>query len=495
MFKKVLIANRGEIAVRIVRACRDMGIWTVVLYEAADQGSLHVRLADECVELTSKLGYMDGARILQIAKDTGVEAIHPGYGFLAEDPNFVLACEQAGLVFIGPPSTVIRPLRNRIEMLDKVRAAGYATPKHSSTSFSAKETELIEAEVEQLGFPLIIKPCSGGRGRATRMVRSPEQLPHILREAAAEAQIVFGNDLLFLERAIMPADFIDVQIIADNYGNLIHLGDREGSIQRNNQKLIAESPSPSLSPEQRQEIQRIAVEIARLFDYRNIGTVEFLVGEDGQFYFTEIKARIQVEHPLNEMRTHVDLVRAQIEIAAGKPLALRQEDVQLRGWAMQCRINAEDPWNHFLPSPGRLRRFRLPGGPYIRVDTYGYGGCDVPVLYDPILAKLAVWGEDRDECVRRMRRALQDFNIAGVRTNLPLFQRIFDDPDFIAGHYNTEFMRRSLLRPDPDAPEELLQGLAVAAAIAYLAHYQASQPVVPQRLTEGWHRSSRQLFG
>ena len=230
-----------------------------------------------------------------------------------------------------------------------------------------------------------------------------------------------------------------------------------------------------------------------MFDYRNVGTVEFLVDRKGKFYFTEIKARIQVEHPLNEMRSHVDLVRQQIEIAAGQHLEFKQEDVQLHGWAIQCRINAEDPWNHYLPSPGLIRRFRMPGGPYVRVDTYGYGGVQVPVRYDPILAKLAVWGETREECVRRMRRTLEDFAIAGVRTNLPLFQRILEDPDFIAGTYNTDFMRRTLLKPSENVSDELLHTLAAAAAIAYLAHYQGSQPVMPQRLLEGWRQASLQL--
>ena len=495
MFKKILVANRGEIAVRIVRACRDMGIWSVALYEAPDSGSLHVRLADECVELTSELGYMDVQSILKIAKETGAEAIHPGYGFLAEDPEFIRACQEAGVVFIGPPAEVVEILRNKIAMLGQAEAAGFAVPVHSTVSFSAGDRDVALAEAQKLGYPLIIKPCSGGRGRATRVVRGPEMLEKELRIATVEAQLVFGNDSLFLERLILPANFVDVQVVADHFGNAIHFGEREGSIQRNSQKLISESPAPCLTPEQRTELHKVAVEIARLFDYRNVGTVEFLVDKKGKFYFTEIKARIQVEHPLNEMRSHVDLVRQQIEIAAGQHLELKQEDVHLHGWAIQCRINAEDPWNHYLPSPGLIRRFRMPGGPYVRVDTYGYGGVQVPVRYDPILAKLAVWGETREECVRRMRRTLEDFAIAGVRTNLPLFQRILEDPDFIAGTYNTDFMRRTLLKPSANVSDELLHTLAAAAAIAYLAHYQGSQPVLPKRLLEGWRQAGRQLPG
>jgi acetyl/propionyl-CoA carboxylase alpha subunit len=316
-----------------------------------------------------------------------------------------------------------------------------------------------------------------------------------LRVAAAEAHIVFGNDSLFLERLILPVNFVDVQIVADKFGDVVHFGEREGSIQRNSQKLVSESPAPCLKPEQRQELQRTAIELARLFGYCNVGTVEFLVDKKGRFYFTEIKARIQVEHPLNEMRSHIDIVRQQIEIAAGKRLEIEQKDIQLHGWAMQCRINAEDPWNHYMPSPGLIRRFRMPGGPYVRVDTYGYGGVQVPVRYDSILAKLAVWGETREECVRRMRRTLEDFAIAGVRTNLPVFQRILEDPDFIAGTYTTDFMRRPLLKPNDNPSDELMHALASAAAIAYLAHYQGSQPVMPKRLLEGWRQSGRQLPG
>jgi acetyl/propionyl-CoA carboxylase alpha subunit len=495
MFKKILVANRGEIAVRIVRACRDMGISTVALYEAPDSGSLHVRLSDECVQLTSSLGYMDVQAIVEIAKRTGAEAIHPGYGFLAEDPGFIRACDQSGIVFIGPSAEVVEVLRNKIAMLEQAEAAGFAVPSHSSVSFRAGEFDIAFAEANNLGFPLIIKPCSGGRGRATRVVRGPETFEKELRIAAAEAHIVFGNDSLFLERLILPVNFVDVQIVADNHGNIVHFGEREGSIQRNSQKLISESPAPCLKPEQRAELHQTAIEIARLFGYRNVGTVEFLVDKKGKFYFTEIKARIQVEHPLNEMRSHVDIVRQQIEIASGKRLELRQQDVHLHGWAMQCRINAEDPWNHYMPSPGLIRRFRMPGGPYVRVDTYGYGGVQVPVRYDPILAKLAVWGETREECLRRMRRTLEDFAIAGVRTNLPVFQRILEDPDFIGANYNTDFMRRPLLKPNDDPSDDLMAALAAAAAIAYLAHYQGSQPVMPRRLLEGWRQSGRQLPG
>ncbi len=493
MFKRVLIANRGEIGVRIVRACRDMDIWSIALYVASDRDSLHVRLADEAVELTSPLGYMDVERIVQIALDAGAEAIHPGYGFLAERAEFARACDEAGIAFIGPPSGVLAILGDRIGAMTRVREAGFATPIHSNRSFNQEEGEELRAEAERLGYPVVIKPVRGGRGRASHLVRSADQLRRAVRQAHAEARVLFAHDSrLYLEKAMLPICFLEVQVVSDTYGNLVHLGERSGSIQRNNQKLIAETPAPCLNDEQRRELQQMALDIARLFNYRNIGTVEFLFEkETGQFYFSEIKARIQVEHPVTEMVSQVNLVREQIEIAYGKRLSVSQEDIYLQGWAIQCRINAEDPWNNFLPSPGHLDRFRLPGGPYVRVDTYGYSGGYVPVRFDSLLAKVIVWGEDRDEAIRRLRRTLQDFAIRGVRTNLAMYQRVLEDPDFIRGEYTTEFLRRSILNTPVETED--LRDLAVAAALAYAIRNQASRPTVPQRLQQGWHRNNRRL--
>ncbi|MEI2690897.1 MAG: biotin carboxylase N-terminal domain-containing protein [Anaerolineae bacterium] len=495
MFKKILIANRGEIAVRIVRECRDMGIWTVALYEAPDSNSLHVRLADECVELRSSLGYMDGARIIEIAQEKGADAIHPGYGFLAERPEFVAACEAADIVFIGPSSDVMQGIRMKIDLLDRVRAAGFATTDHSSVSFQAHERELYQAEAASLGFPMVVKACRGGRGRASRLVREPEMLDKAVQQSANEARVIFGDDSLYLERAILPANYIDVQVLADRHGNVIHMGERDGSIQRNNQELVCESPAPGLTQALRARLHDTSVQIARLLRCNNAVTVEYLLDQSGHFYFTEIKGRITVEHPVTEMVTRRDLVREQIEIAAGKRLSLTQEDVRLRGAAIQCRINAEDPWNHYLPSPGVLHHFRLPGGPRVRVDTYGYGGCPVPVRYDPILAKVVVWGEDRPAAVQRMVRSLQDFVISGVQTNLPLFQRVMQDPDFLAGVYTTEFLRRPMLASGAELSDEQARDLAVAAAMVYAMRTKGRQPVTPPQFLGGWRRASRQLPG
>ncbi|WP_423225507.1 acetyl-CoA carboxylase biotin carboxylase subunit [Candidatus Amarolinea aalborgensis] len=490
MFRKVLIANRGEIAVRIIRACRDLGIQTVGLFEPSDQGSLHVRFADEVVRLDSSLGYMDHQVVLQAAKETGADAIHPGYGFLAEDPDFVKACEAANVVFIGPPSSVVSALRDNLGARERVAAAGFPVPHYIPEAFCQGEMDGVQALAEQIGYPLVIKACRGGRGRGTRLVTEPSKLERAVRQAQAEARTVFGDEHVYLEKAIMPARHVEVQILGDQYGHLIHLGERDGSIMRHSQKLVVESPSPNLTPEQRAHVWQMGLDIARLFNYCNAGTVEFIMDMEGNFYFAEMKARIQVEHPVTEKVTQVDLVREQIRIAAGEPLAFRQEEIQFRGWALECRINAEDPWNNFLPSPGKLDRFRLPGGPNVRVDTYAYNGCSVPVRYDPILAKLIVWGETRVECINRMRRALEEFAIRGVRTTLPYHQRILTDPDFLAGNYTVDFLDRPLLEGEPEIE---LRDMAVAAAVAFISRNQRPRPVTPGRFQDGWHRNSRRL--
>jgi acetyl/propionyl-CoA carboxylase alpha subunit len=421
------------------------------------------------------------------------DAIHPGYGFLSEHPEFIRACDDAGVVFIGPPAPELAAVKNKIGALVRARAAGFATTRHSTRSFGEADLDLAQAEAEQLGYPLVVKSCSGGRGRGIRLVRSPERLEEALRLAQAASQAVFGDPHVYLEGAILPSRYVEVQVIGDEYGTLIHLGERDGSIQRNNQKIMEESPAPALNPEQRTQLWRTALAIARLFECRSACTIEFVADTSGRLYFAEIKPRIQVEHPVSEMVTRVDIVREQIRIAAGETLSYTQSDVRLRGVAMQCRINAEDPWNRSLPSPGRVQLFRAPGGPNVRVDTYAYAGCDVPVRYDPLLAKVVVWGSDRDECIWRMRRALGEFAISGIQTNLPLIQRILDEHDFIRGEYTTEFCRRPLLAPRTG--ERDLRDLAVAAAIAYVGRNKAFRPTTPERVNTGWHHESRRLLG
>ncbi|NWG21707.1 MAG: ATP-grasp domain-containing protein [Chloroflexi bacterium] len=491
MFQKILIANRGEIAVRVIRTCRDMGIRTVALYDDSDLGSLHVRLADECVRLASGALYRDVATIVQIARDCGADAVHPGYGFLSEHAEFAHACEDAGITFIGPDSATLAAVRNKIGTLENVSAAGFAVPRHSARPYGESETAALMDAAETLGYPLVIKSYSGGRSHGTRLVREPEHLAPLAQHAHSAALTAFGDDRLYIEEAFLPGRYVEVQVLGDRHGALVHLGERDGSIQHNHRKIIEESPAPGLSDAQRDELCGQAVAIARLLGCHSVCTVEFVLDDQGRFVFTEVKARIQVEHPVTEMRTGIDLVREQIRLAAGEPLGRTQDDIILKGCAIQARINAEDPWNHYLPSPGRLRRFRFPGGPNVRVDTYAYGGCDIPVRYDPLLAKIVAWDVDRVACLGRLRRAIADFAISGVQTNLPLIQRILDDPDFAAGTYDSEFTRRQLL--NTLASSGNLRDLAVAAALAYARRSADGNGALPERASSGWHRESRRL--
>ena len=490
MFKKILIANRGEIATRIIRTCREMGIHTIALYEKPDKGSRHVRIADECVLLDTPDGFMDQEAILQIAQETAVDAIHPGYGYLAEEPEFVRACEEAGVVFVGPNSVVLETLRDKIKALAQARAAGFPVVDYAPIAFGDGDLEALDEAADLIGYPLVVKSCRGGRSSTERLLLSPDKLDPVVRRAQAEAQAMYGNRRVYLEKAVLPAHQVGVQILADKQGHIIHLGDREGSAQYSNRKVVEEAPASCLTDTQREELWEMALGIARLFHYENVGTVEFLIDSDGNVYFTEIKARIQVDHVLAEMMTRIDLVREQILMAAGEPLSRSQAEIQLEGWAMMCRIHAEDPWRR-LPSPGRLRRVRFPGGPEIRVDTYVYSGCDVPAKYHSLIAKLAVWAEDRPQCLERIRRAIEDFQLVGTPTNLPLLQHVLCGEAFANGRYDT-----SLLTHDfKCAPQEEVyyRDLAVIAAMLYVRRNQMFLPTEPPRTRRGWHRDSRRL--
>jgi acetyl/propionyl-CoA carboxylase alpha subunit len=442
------------------------------------------------VRLISERGYEDQEAIIAHALECGAEAIHPGYGFLAEQAEFARACAAAGLAFIGPRPEVIAAVRDKITTLERVRAARFHTAQHSPATFGIGDLDGLRAAASALGYPLVIKSCRGGRGRGTRVVRSPEQLDDAARQAQAGAEALFGDAQVYLERAILPSRYVEVQLLGDEHGNLIHLGERDTSIQRNNQKIVTEAPAPYLAQEQREWLWRDAIEIGRLFGCHSACTVEFVIDSTGRRFFTEIKARIQIEHAISEMIAKVDIVREQICIAAGEPLSISQSDIVLSGSAMQCRINAEDPWNRFLPSPGRISDLRLPGGPFVRVDTYVSSGCEIPLRYDPIFAKLITWGADRDVCVSRMRRALEECSIVGIQTNIPLLHGVLSDPDFIRGMYSTEFSRRPLVTNDTSERE--LHDLAAAAAVAYLRRA-ASQASMPGRLWSGWHQDSRHL--
>jgi acetyl/propionyl-CoA carboxylase alpha subunit len=451
-----------------------------------------VRLSDECVELRTQSGFLDQEEILRIAREYGADAVHPGYGFLAEREDFIRLCSLAGVTFIGQPAQVVEETRQKISAMQRAEAAGFSTPDHSVTLFTDASQAALNDETIRLGFPLVVKSCRGGRGRGERLVWSPDRLEKAVRDAQTEAQAVYGDRRVYLEKLILPAHQIGVQIIGDRHGRIIHLGEREGSLRYGNQKLIEETPAPCLSPKQRRELWQAALELARLFELQNVGTVEFVVDQAGEFYFTEIKPRIQIEHPLSEMVTGVDLVSEQIRVAAGEPLSIPQEKIRLDGWAMQCRISAEDPWRQFMPNPGYLHMVRLPGGPGVRVDTYVYSGCYIPAEYDPLVAKLVVWGEERQQCMRRMRQALQECLLTGTPTNLPLIQRILSQPGFIDGSYTTELLP-ALMDEEASLDDDHYRNLAAIAAVAYLRQRQFTRPVMPDRLLSGWHRESRRL--
>lgn len=493
MFKKILIANRGEIAVRIIRTCRELGIRTVALYEISDRDSLHVRLADECVQLSDYRRFMDAEAILTIAQERGVDAIHPGYGFLAEDPEFNRACREAGIVFIGPPAEVVDRVQDKIGALEVARAAGIPTVTHSERSFAAGELDAMTAEADRLGYPLVIKSCRGGRGRGERVISNRNQLADVIRRSSAESTAVYGHGKLFLERAILPARQLGVQIVADGQGNIVHLGDREGSIVRRNQKIVEEAPALCLNEEQRAAVLATAVQLARLLDYQNLGTMEFLVDESGAFFFSEVKARIQVDHVLTEMVTRRDLVREQIRLAAGESLGYGQDDVVVQGWALMCRVQAEDPAHHYLPSPGHLQRVRLPAGPEVRVDTYLYCDSEVPSFYDPLVGKVTVWGDNRPHAVDRMRRALEDFAIVGTPTNLPLLMDILRSPAFVSGDYDTDFLRQPMTPKPATDIGTVRSDLAAAVAVLYARRHETLASQAPEQWATGWHRTSRQI--
>ena len=492
MFKKILIANRGEIATRIIRTCWEMGIQTVALYTQNDRDSLHMRLADEAIQLHSPKRYGDEDEVLAIAHRLGADAIHPGYGFLAEEADFAERCAAEGIAFIAPPPKVMRAVRDKIGALETVQQAGYCVPFCVALPDPSDDGEATKRIAEEIGYPLVVKSARGGRGRAARVVMQADTLLEAVRSARREAEMVYGSDQVYLERVIAPSHYLVVQVLGDSYGNLIHLGEREGSLVRHNQKLIEESPSPALDDDQRVALWSVAVDIARMFDFQNTGAVEFLVDSAGNFHFTEIKARIQIEHGVSEMLSGVDIVREQIRIAAGEPLEKSQEEIHLSGWAMQCRINAEDPWNNYLPSPGRLTRFRIPQGPDVRVDSYGYAGCQIPQRYDSLLANLIIRGATRELCLERLRRALGEFRIVGVQTTIPLHSQIVFHPSFAEGRYDTGFMSR--FRFDMNHRTlETRRDLAAMMAVAYIMRRREGQPVVPDRVKTGWHRSARRL--
>ncbi len=482
-FGKVLIANRGEIAVRIIRACRETGIRSVAVFSEVDRESLHVLLADEAVLIgppPAVESYLAVDRIIAAARSTGAEAVHPGYGFLAENAGFAEACAAAGLVFIGPPPAAIRSMGDKMAARRvAIRMKVPVVPGTEQPLGDDAEAGRVAAEI---GYPIMVKAAMGGGGKGMRLVRAPGDLAGALRAARSEAGAAFGDAAVYIERYVEEPRHIEIQVFGDNHGNLVHLGERECSIQRRHQKLIEESPSPFVDPDLRRRMGEAACRIAAAVGYVNAGTVEFLVDRDRNFHFLEMNTRLQVEHPVTELVTGRDLVKQQLRIAAGEKLGFTQEDVIQRGWAIECRINAEDPYAGFIPSPGRITGLRPASGPWVRDDSGVYSGYTIPRFYDTLMSKLIVWGTDREAALARMRRALAEYTVVGVQTTIPILQHILRDEDFKAGRLSTHFVDRLM---GVDRPQAAGRRRTVALIAAVLAAYdragkQSAAPVPPR---------------
>ncbi len=453
MFKKVLIANRGEIALRIINACRELGVKTVAVYSEADKDSLHVKFADECICIgpaQSYKSYLHIPSIIAAAEITGADAIHPGYGFLAENAQFAEVCKGCGISFIGPQPNHIRLMGDKAVARQTVMKKNVPVVPGSEGGMSnIKELKSLAAKI---GYPVILKASAGGGGKGMRVVWNEEELESQFETARNEAFSAFGNDEIYLEKYIVNPRHIEIQLVADEFGNVVHLGERECSIQRNHQKIIEEAPSAALNDDLRKAMGQAAKKVASAIGYSNVGTVEFLLDKDNNFYFMEMNTRIQVEHTVTEGVTDIDLVKLQIELAAGEKLRLKQRDVKITGHAIECRINAEDPQT-FMPSPGKIEAFHTPGGPGIRIDTAAYAGYTVPPYYDSMIAKVIAHGRNREEAIARMKRALEMFLIEGIKTNIPLHLRILEDELFRKGEINTHFMEDFFRRNEVSGTE------------------------------------------
>jgi acetyl-CoA carboxylase biotin carboxylase subunit len=467
MFKKILIANRGEIAVRVIRACREMGIRSVAVYSDVDRASLHVRKADEAYHIgpaTASESYLNIGKILGVVKVCGAEAIHPGYGFLSENATFAQACADAGIKFIGPPPSAMQMMGSKTRARQHMEKAGVPFVPGSLRGLEFEETSEV---AEKIGYPVMLKAAAGGGGKGMRLVRDPKDLRSAFENARSEAQRSFGDSEVYIEKFIENPRHIEMQVLADEHGNCVYMGERECSVQRRHQKVLEESPSPIATPEMRRQMGEIAVHAAQACGYTNAGTVEFIADQQRNFYFLEMNTRLQVEHPVTELVTGHDLVHLQFRIAAGEKLPFQQEDIKLRGHAIECRIYAEDPDNNYFPSPGKITLLLAPSGPGIRRDSGMYEGWNVPIDYDPLLAKLIGYGATREESISRLQRALYEYFVGGIKTNISLFRRILRNPDFRAGHLDTGFLDRLLAHPEAEVIEdESRDGKAKIAAIA-----------------------------
>jgi len=443
LFNKVMVANRGEIAVRIIRACKELGLPTVTVFTEQDANAIHITKADQAILVSPGpvAGYLDFAQIIDVAKWAGADAIHPGYGFCAENWQFAQACADAGITFIGPPPEAMRQMGDKVLARKLLEEAGVPTVPGSPV---IEDEEQAKTWAAKIGFPMLIKAKGGGGGRGMRRVNDEAELLNSLEGARREARRNFGDEAVYLEKLILEPKHIEIQILGDRFGNIIHLGERDCSIQRRHQKIIEIAPSLVLTPEKRHEMGELAKNAARLLNYHSVGTMEFLVDQDLNYYFLEMNTRIQVEHPITELITGIDLLAEQIKSAAGERLTIKQEDVRFNGYAIECRINAEDPRNNFFPSPGRITRYQSPGGIGIRLDGCVFGGYEVPPYFDPLLAKLCAWGNTWEEVLNRMDRALEEYIIRGIKTTIPFYRRVLKDEDFRAGRFTTNFLAEKM---------------------------------------------------
>lgn len=444
MFNKVLVANRGEIAVRVIRACRELGIETVAVYSEADREALHVTLADEayCIgPAASKESYLNMTNLMSVATLVEVDAIHPGYGFLAENADFAELCAACNITFIGPDPQAIVKMGDKTTARETMKAAG--VPVVPGTEGVIEDLDIAVETAREIGYPVIVKATAGGGGKGMRVVHTEEELKRAIQMAQQEAAANFGNPGVYLEKFLVEPRHIEIQVLADSHGNTIHLGERDCSIQRRYQKLVEEAPSPALDPSLREKMGQAAVAAAQAVNYSGAGTVEFLLDKEGNFYFMEMNTRIQVEHPVTELVTGIDLVKEQIRVAAGRPLSVGQEDVVINGWAIECRVNAEDPDRNFMPSPGTIQFYLPPGGAGVRVDSGAYPGYSIPPFYDSMVAKLIVWGKDREEAILRMKRALAEFAIDGVNTTIPFHLKLLNNRKFKQGDFHIQFLEKT----------------------------------------------------
>jgi len=500
MFKKILIANRGEIACRVIRTCREMDIATVAVYSDADCDALHVRMADEAYHIgppSSSESYLRGEKIIAAAKQSGAEAIHPGYGFLSENAHFVRDVEAAGITFIGPPANVMDAMGGKISARKIAIEAG--VPVVPGTTEPLKSFDDARTVAAEMGYPVMLKASAGGGGKGMRLVTDESDLRSALETAQSEALASFGDDAVYIEKAVVRPRHIEIQVFSDTHGNHVHLGERECSIQRRHQKVIEEAPSPIDSAELRSDMGECAVQIARAVNYVGAGTIEFLVSDvDRSFYFLEMNTRLQVEHPVTELVTGIDLVREQVNVAAGAPLSFAQDDIRLHGHAIECRIYAEDPGANFMPSPGRISRLRIPQGPGVRDDGGVYQGSEVSIYYDPMISKFAVHGRSRAEAIDRMRRALAEYEIEGLKTTLPFFRDVMRDEDFIAGRLDTGFISRFFERREAQASDATIQSpvaqdiAIIAAALLYASRSEAKPATSATRKLSPWVMSARE---